>query len=111
MWRLAAEPHTMPFFGPDPNSVVACSRASSRVSCHESPWWLVLREVATWHTKIVHLAYMLRSSSIHNPTNRQAGYPLNLPPPQSVPAFLLPLPAIPCILWGWRGEPSGLLPH
>jgi hypothetical protein len=26
----------------------------------------------------------------YNPVNRQAGYPLNLPPPESGPAFLLP---------------------
>src|SRR5215203_586381 len=51
-----------------------------------------LSEVATWHTKIVHLGDVLQSASALQSDQSLSQAPLNLPPPKSSLASLLPAP-------------------
>jgi len=49
-------------------------------------------KVATWHTKIRHLAYMLRSASVLQSEESLSRVPFESPPPKSSLAFLLCAP-------------------
>src|SRR5918995_4728475 len=61
-------------------------------------------KVATWHTKIGHLAYVLGASSILQSDLSSSRAPSESFPSQSGPAFLLPLGTVPGPLVPGCGE-------